>query len=509
MSENNISSNKRIAKNTLMLYIRMLLSMVVSLYTSRVVLDTLGVEDFGIYGVVGGVVGILSFLNATMSGATSRFLTVELGKGNIIRLKDTFNSAMIVHIGIAIVVFILAETLGLWFLDRKLVIPEERMFATHVVYQFSILSTLIGITQVPYNATIIAHEKLDIYAYVELLNVTLKLIIVFLLPILGNDKLIVYACLVLFVSVLIAIIYHIYCFRNYCEAHIKLTYKREIIIPMLSFSGWDLFGQFGYTVRIQGVNFLLNIFFGPIVNAANSLATTVQAVLLSFTSNIVMAARPVIIKAYAVQEYSRFFSLIRNLSRISFFIMVAIVIPVNLHIHIFLNLWLRQIPDYTESLIRLCLFFNCFSAYSAVILVGIHACNSVKLSGIFRSLFNIGLILVLYMLLNFGFNPNVAYWGIIVMQCLIILSDTLILLRTTSNFSLLKGLLFDFFIGIVYLFSIYFLFDRFFVERNLVSLLITSFLNVICCLMLIYIFSSKNYKQKIYTYIFNKTNLKR
>lgn len=505
----NLSSNRRIAKNTMMLYIRMLLSMIVSLYTSRVVLNTLGVEDFGIYGVVGGVVGMLSFLNATMSGATSRFLSVELGKGNITRLKETFNSAMIVHIGIAIVVLILAETLGLWFLDRKLVIPEERMFAAHVVYQFSILSTLIGITQVPYNAAIIAHEKMDIYAYVELLNVTLKLIIVFLLPILGNDKLIVYACLVLSVSILIAIIYRVYCFRNYCEAHIKLMYKREYVIPMLSFSGWDLFGQFGYTLRIQGVNFLLNIFFGPIVNAANSLATTVQGILLSFTSNIVMAARPVIIKAYAVQEYSRFFSLIRNLSRISFFIMVAIVVPVNLHIHIFLNLWLGQIPDYTETFIRLCLFFNCFSAYSAVILVGIHACNSVKLSGIFRLLLNIGLILLLYILLKLGFNPNVAYWGIIIMQCLIILSDTIILLRTTSNFILLKGLLFDLFVGIIYLFSVYLLFDRFFVDRNLVSLLITSFLNAIFCFVLIYIFLSNNYKRKIFIYVLNKINLKR
>lgn len=222
----NISNNKRIAKNTVMLYIRMLLSIVVSLYTSRVVLNTLGVENYGIYGVVGGVVAMFSFLNASMSGATSRFLTYEMGRGDMQRLRDTFSSALIVHIIIAVVVFILAETVGLWFLINKLVIPENRMFAAHIVYQLSIFSTMVSITQVPYNATIISHEKMDIYAYVELLNVTLKLLIVFLLPILGQDKLIVYAALVLAVSILIAFVYRIYSIRHYKESEFHFVCKK-------------------------------------------------------------------------------------------------------------------------------------------------------------------------------------------------------------------------------------------------------------------------------------------
>ena len=220
------SNNKRIAKNTIMLYIRMFISMLVGLYTSRVVLATLGVEDYGIYGVVGGVVGMMGFLNASMSGATSRFLTFELGRGDKERLAKTFSSALIVHIAIAIIVFILAETVGLWFLCNKLNIPEGRMEAAHWVYQFSILATMLSITQVPYNATIIAHEKMDVYAYMEILNVTLKLLIVYLLTIGDFDKLKLYAVLTFAVSLIIMMIYRIYCLRHFKESRFHWVWDK-------------------------------------------------------------------------------------------------------------------------------------------------------------------------------------------------------------------------------------------------------------------------------------------
>mgnify|MGYP006967124825 CR=1 FL=1 len=223
------SNNKRIAKNTLMLYIRMGLGMVVSLYTSRIVLQTLGVEDFGIYGVVGGIVAMFIFLNNCMSAATSRFLTFEMGKGDKERLRDTFSSALIIHIGIALLILILAETVGVWFLNNKLVIPEGRMGAAHWVLQLSILATMVGITQVPYNATIIAHEKMDIYAYIELLHVFLKLGIVYLLVIGNFDKLILYALLTFVVNVIIAMIYRIYCIRHYEESKFRFIWKKDKI----------------------------------------------------------------------------------------------------------------------------------------------------------------------------------------------------------------------------------------------------------------------------------------
>ena len=281
--------NQRIARNAVMLYIRMFLTMIVGLYTSRVVLNVLGVEDFGTYGVVGGIVAMMGFLNASMSGATSRFLTFELGRGDQKRLADTFSSALIAHMMIALFVLVVAETVGLWFLTHKLVIPAGRMPAAHWVYQMSILSAMISITQVPYNATIIAHEKMDVYAYVEILNVTLKLLIVYLLTIGNFDKLILYAALVLAVSIVIRMIYRVYCLRHFAESHFHWIWDKSILKPLLNFSGWDLYGNMAFTVRTHGANFILNSFYGVVLNAASGIAATVQGVVLGFSSNVVLA----------------------------------------------------------------------------------------------------------------------------------------------------------------------------------------------------------------------------
>lgn len=295
-----IEENKRIAKNAIMLYLRMFLTMIVGLYTSRIVLTTLGVEDYGVYGVVGGIVSMLSFLNASMSGATSRFLTFELGRGDRQRLSDTFSTALIFHVLIAIIVFIIAETVGLWFFYNKLVIPENRIDAAFWVYQLSILSSMFTITQVPYNSCIIAHEKMDVYAYVEMLNVTLKLGIVYLLMVGNFDKLILYAVLVFLVSFIIMFIYRIYCLYMFEECKFHFIVKKAYMSPFLTFSGWDLYGNLSYTVRIQGANFVLNMFYGVVLNAANGIASTVQGILMGFSSNIIMAFKPAIIKKYAV-----------------------------------------------------------------------------------------------------------------------------------------------------------------------------------------------------------------
>ena len=243
------TNNKRIAKNTLMLYIRMMFGMMVSLYTSRVVLNTLGVEDYGIYNVVGGLVAMMGILNNSMSGATSRFLTYALGKGDAEDIKITFSSALIIHIFIALLVFITAETLGLWFLNNKLVLPESRMYAAQVVFHLSVLSSMLGIIQVPYNSCIVAHERMGIYAYVEILNVSLKLIVVYLLLCLNYDHLILYAILLFMVSVLISSCYIKYCQRNFSEARFRWVWDKKKIKPMLSFSGWDLYGNASVMLR--------------------------------------------------------------------------------------------------------------------------------------------------------------------------------------------------------------------------------------------------------------------
>ena len=326
-------NTKRIAKNTLMLYVRMLFGMLVSLYTSRVILNTLGVEDFGINNVVGGVVGMLGFLTASMSGATSRFLTYELGRGDLVRLKETFSSALIIHIGIALVVFVIAETAGLWFFENKLVIPESRMTAAHVVYQLSILSTMLGITQVPYNATIIAHEKMNVYAYVEILNVCLRLLIVYLLVIGDFDKLILYSILTFSVSVLIMSIYWVYCIRHYEETKFHFIWKKDILKPMLSFSGWDLYGNASVTARTQGVSMLLNMFFGPLMNAAAGIATQVQNAVMAFAGNFIVAVRPQIVKQYAAGEYESMFKLLKEAIVLCFTLLSLLSVPLMCEAH--------------------------------------------------------------------------------------------------------------------------------------------------------------------------------
>lgn len=372
------SSNKRIAKNTLMLYVRMLFSMAVSLYTSRVVLQTLGVSDYGVYSVVGGVVGMLGFLNATMSGATSRFLTYELGRGNKEQLSQTFNAALIVHIGIALLVFVVAETLGLWFVYHKLVIPDGRMTAALWVYQFSILSAIISITQVPYNASIIAHERMDIYAYVEILHTILKLAIVYVLLVFDIDKLILYGLLLFGVTFLIAMINRIYSIRHYQECCFQMRTQRNIIKGILSFSGYNLFGNFGSIFNRQGTNIVINLFYGVEFNAASGLATTIADSISSFAHNVITAFRPNITKAYAVEKYQEQEQLTLMALKLSIFMIALVSIPAILEMNFIIRTWLGIVPDGMEPFAKLIVLANLFEIIKYIFVINVHATGNVK-----------------------------------------------------------------------------------------------------------------------------------
>ncbi len=278
------SNNKRVAKNTIALALRMVLATVVGLYTSRIVLQALGVDDYGIYGVIGGVVGMASFLNSSMAGATSRFITFELGTGNQTNLKKIFSNAFIIHLVIALVVAILAETIGLWFVNNRMNFPADRMFAVNVLYQFTILSMVVNFTQIPYSADIIAHERMSIYAYFEIINVILKLGIVYLLLIVNTDRLILYAALTLCVSIISALIYRIYCMRHFSEARIQFRLDKAVLKEMLLFSGYDLYGNMCVVAKNQGQPIIINMFFGVVANAGATIATTINGTVKGFTS---------------------------------------------------------------------------------------------------------------------------------------------------------------------------------------------------------------------------------
>lgn len=372
MSDNSVN-NKRIARNTLFLYLRMFISMSVSLYTSRVILQTLGVEDYGVYNIVGGVVAMFSFINSTMSSATSRFLTFEIGRGNQEKLNNTFNASFWVHVIIALFILFLCETVGLWFLHYKMVIPEGRELAANVVFQLSVISTLVSITQVPYNATLIAHEKMDIYAYVEMVNVFLRLGILYILVVISFDKLILYGLLTLAVSTGVAFFYRIYGASNFEECHIRCKWQWDIIKPMLTFSGWDFYGNMSVTARTQGVAMLLNVFFGPVMNAAAGIASSVQGAVMAFANNVTTAVRPQIIKYYATGDYKAMESLINNACRLNFLILSLLTIPLCTEIKYILTLWLGKYPDQSPIFCTLTLLFNLFANMSFLVVTGVHA----------------------------------------------------------------------------------------------------------------------------------------
>ena len=288
-------NNKRIAKNTFLLYFRMLFTMGVSLYTSRVVLNTLGVEDFGIYNVVGGVVVMFSFLNSSLATATQRFLNYEMGQGNALKLEKVFSIALTGHYLIALSVILLAETIGLWFVSTQLEIPAERMHAALWVYQFSILTLAVSIISVPYNAVIIAHERMKVFAYVSIAEVSLKLTVVFLLVYLSFDKLVLYAFLLLVVAVIVRMIYATYCKRNFTECKYRFIFEKDLFAQMFCFSGWMFTGTLSNLFSSQGVNILINMFFGPIQNAARGIAYQIQGTVNAFVTNFMVAVQPQIV----------------------------------------------------------------------------------------------------------------------------------------------------------------------------------------------------------------------
>lgn len=300
--DNKQTDNKRIAKNTLMLYIRMIFVMLVSLYTSRVVLATLGIEDYGIYNVVGGVVVMFGFLNGAMSASTSRYITFALGKGELGEQLKVFNTSLQIHLIIALLILLLAETVGLWFLQSKMIIAGDRQYAAFWVYQCSVLTMMASIINVPFNASIIAHERMSVFAYISIFEVISKLGIVYLLMIVPVDKLIFYAALLFAVQLLMQSVYMRYCVRHFEEVELKKIWSKPLFTEMLGFAGWNLMGNCAGILSTQGVNILLNMFFGPAVNAARGVAVQVQGAVSYFSSNFQMALNPQITKNYATGD---------------------------------------------------------------------------------------------------------------------------------------------------------------------------------------------------------------
>ena len=356
------ANNKRIAKNTLLLYVRMLFMMAISLFTSRVILATLGVEDYGIQNVVGGIVAMFGFLNGSMSSATQRYITFALGKGDKDRLQTVFCTALQIHALIAVIIVLLGETVGLWFLYNKMQLPADRMNAAFWVLQCSIVSTVVMIVSVPYNACIIAHEKMSAFAYISVLEAVLKLVIVYLLLVFPFDKLIVLAVLTLIVQLFIRFCYSIYCHRHFEETKYRHVWNKTLFKEMNGFAVWSLWGNLSVVLYTQGLNMILNVFFGPVVNAARAIAVQVQGAVQQFVGNFQMALNPQITKNYASGNLEQMHSLMFRSARFSFLLLFFLSLPVLLETEFILTLWLKTVPEnavvFTQIMICISLIYT-------------------------------------------------------------------------------------------------------------------------------------------------------
>ncbi|MGB6084280.1 oligosaccharide flippase family protein [Moheibacter sp.] len=416
-----MSSSKTIAKNTLFLYFRMILVMGVSLFTSRIVLRELGVSDYGVYSLVGGIVAMFGFFNAAMSSATQRYLSFDIGKGDQKKLRKTFSATLSIHAGIALLVLILAETIGLWYVNYKMVFPPERNFAVNVVYQFSVFSFLLGIIQVPYNALIIARERMNVYAYVSILEVILKLIIVFMLVYFGSDKLITYAILTFVVSFIIRVIYQVYCRKHFKESKYKFEYDKEYYRELMSYSGWSLFGNIAAVARGQGINVVLNLFFGTVVNAAYGITLTVQGAVQSFVTNFQVAVNPQIIKNYAKGDLNAMQLLIFRSSKLSFFLFFILSFPIILNTEYILNLWLTVVPEHSVIFIQLAFIYLMIDSISYSLIIAVQATGKIKNYQIIIGTLIFLNLPICYLVLRMGGSPESVYFVLIAVTFLTLL----------------------------------------------------------------------------------------
>ncbi len=498
-------NNRRIAKNTMMLYFRMILTMIVSLYTSRVILNTLGVEDYGIYNVVGGVVSMFAFFNSAMSSATQRFLSFEIGKGDFAQLRKTFNATQIIHIGIAVFIFILAETVGFWFLKTYLVIPAERMDAAIWVYHFSVLSFMVSIIQVPYNATIIAHERMNVYAYVSILEVALKLLIVFLLKWITYDKLQLYGILYFSVVFVIAAIYRIYTRRNFEESKFLLVKDKKLFKTLISYSGWSLFGNIASVAKGQGVNILLNLYFGPTVNAARGIAMQVQGAVNGFIYNFQLAVNPQIVKSYATGDKEYLNSLILRSSKFSFYLLIIISLPIILEVDQLLKFWLKIVPEYSSIFTILVLIVIMFDFVGGSLVAAVQATGKIKAYQILIGTLLVSILPLSYLFLEHGFSPEITLYINVVIS-IIALAFRLYFVWRLIEFPVkifLREVIFKNSIIVPLSLSLP-LIIRNSLDQNILRLIIVILTSFICNLLFIYVIGLNRSEKTFVLKMFNK-----
>lgn len=407
------SNNKRIAKNTLMLYIRMLFLMAVSLYTSRVILQALGVEDYGVYNAVAGFIAMFSMISSSIAGAISRFITFVLGQGDKDKLKKVFSTAIIIQLSLAAIIVTLVEAVGVWFLNTHMTIPVGREIAANWVLQFALVTFVLNLWSTPYNAALIAHERMGAFAYIGIFEGLANLFIAFMVLYSPFDGLIVYGAFMCIVAFITRMIYNIYCKKHFDECSFKWSFDKELFKEMFGFAGWNFIGSISGLLRDQGINILFNVFSGPIINAARGLATQVQAAVTKFSGNFYVAVQPQITKSYASNNVDESHDLVLRSSRLAFFLLTAMIVPLVTETEFILNLWLKEVPEHTASFVRIILICSLIDSFSSPLVHLMLATGKIKRYQIVVGLFNLLNFPVAWIILYSGGSPELAQFSII------------------------------------------------------------------------------------------------
>ena len=413
------SKNKVIAKNTILLYFRMIVTLVISLYTSRVILQVLGVNDYGIYQTVGGIVGFLAFINNSLATASSRFITFSLGEGNSEKLKKTFSTTLSAHIVLAVVIVVVAESIGMWFLYNKLIIPAERLEAAVFTFHVTIITAFFSLTQIPYNACIIAHEKMNVFAYISIFNSISKLLIVYALAAGNFDRLKLYAILLCILQVGVMSIYRFYCHHNFQESHFSFCLDKSLIRKIASFSGWSLFANAAIALNGQGILILLNMFFSPAVVAARAISLQINMHANELVTNFQIAANPQIVKLYAAKDFDGSRLLLLQTTRFSYYMMLLMTLPICFVAKPMLELWLGIVPEYTVVFLQLILVQSLFQVFDTSFYRALYAKGQLRENALISPSVLFVQFPVVYIMFKLGFSPIVLSWASLISYAII------------------------------------------------------------------------------------------
>lgn len=402
-------NNKRILKNTVYLYMRQFVIMALSFFTTRIVLEKLGASDYGVNNVVGGFVSMFTVLNSILQTGTRRFLSLNLGKGDALVLKDTFSTAFVIHLIVGTFVVVLLETFGIWFLNSQLNIDSGRMVAANWVFQFSVLTVFLSITQTPYTAAVTSHENFSIYAFMSIFETVAKVAVLFLLIFIPGDKLIIYSALLLGVSAINISIYRIYCIRKFPECQFTLKVNHNLLKEMVRFSGWSVIANVFQVGNTQGVSILLNIFFSTLVNAARGLATTVTFTISQFVNGFIIAAEPQLVKYYGANDREHFEKLVFNITQYTLFLLAIFAVPVFMEIDYVLKLWLTEVPQYTSEFIKITIISSLLVNSYIMIDKAIIASGHIKQMALIGNTIPVIQLPLVYIFLKLGYSPVVTY----------------------------------------------------------------------------------------------------